>query len=69
MQITEHPRPRGRTPGVVSGDLVGGLLGGQRAGVAGAEAPAPSGMTAMLDMNGDGDPLDDILRMAGKEFR
>ena len=43
------------------GGMLGGLLGGgsQRAGGAG-------GLASMLDMNGDGNPLDDIMRMAGK---
>ena len=41
------------------GDLLGGLLGGQgRAGNAG-------GLAAMLDADGDGNPLDDILDMLG----
>jgi hypothetical protein len=51
------------------GGLLGGLLGGQSAGVTGASPNAPSGMASMLDMNGDGNALDDILRMAGKAFR
>ena len=43
------------------GGMLGGLLGGgsQRAGATG-------GLASMLDMNGDGNPLDDIMRMAGK---
>ena len=45
------------------GDLLGGLLGG---GSGGGGSP---GLGAMLDMNGDGNPLDDILRMAGKAMR
>lgn len=45
------------------GGLLGGLLGG-RAGSAGAP-----GLGSMLDMNGDGNALDDILRMAGKALR
>ena len=52
------------------GGLLGGLLGG---GGAGAAAAAPSGglggLGAMLDMNGDGNALDDILRMAGKALK
>ena len=44
------------------GGLLGGLLGGQQAGT----TPAGGGLGSMLDMNGDGNPLDDILRMAGK---
>ena len=53
------------------GGLLGGLLGGGAAGVAGG-APAAGGLGglgAMLDMNGDGNALDDILRMAGKAMR
>ena len=52
------------------GDLLGGLLGGRAAG-AGSVAPdatAP-GLASMLDLNGDGNALDDILRMAGKALR
>jgi hypothetical protein len=52
------------------GDLLGGLLGGQAAGAGSAppSAAAP-GLASMLDLNGDGNPLDDILRMAGKAIR
>jgi len=47
------------------GDLLGGLLGGGGAGGGGAL----SGLASMLDMDGDGNPLDDILSMAGKATR
>jgi hypothetical protein len=52
------------------GDLLGGLLGGQ-GGAAGGAMPgvAAGGLASMLDMNGDGNSLDDILRMAGKALR
>jgi len=43
------------------GGLLGGLLGGQSAGGGGL-----GGLAAMLDANGDGNPLDDLLRMAGQ---
>ncbi len=43
------------------GGLLGGLLGGQ--------STAAPGLASMLDMNGDGNPLDDIMRMAGKLMR
>ncbi|HQY70721.1 MAG TPA: DUF937 domain-containing protein [Pseudomonadales bacterium] len=43
------------------GDLLGSLLGGQTGG-------AP-GIASMLDLNGDGNPLDDILRMVGQARR
>jgi hypothetical protein len=47
------------------GGLLGGLFGGQGS-APGAGAP---GLASMLDLNGDGNPLDDILQMAGKALR
>ncbi|RJF94150.1 DUF937 domain-containing protein [Sphingomonas cavernae] len=41
------------------GGLLGGLLGG--AGGAGAQAGGLGGLASMLDADGDGNPLDDIL--------
>lgn len=62
----------GRSPGAGGGaggglgDLLGGLMGGQGgpAGRAGG-----GGLASMLDLDGNGNPLDDILRMAGKAMR
>ncbi|HET7794862.1 MAG TPA: DUF937 domain-containing protein [Rhizobacter sp.] len=52
------------------GDLLGGLLGGGGRPSAGGASSSPlGGLASMLDMNGDGNPLDDILRMAGKGLR
>jgi hypothetical protein len=53
------------------GDLLGGLLGGGGASGASGAMPggAAPGLGALLDLNGDGNPLDDILRMAGKAMR
>jgi hypothetical protein len=45
------------------GGLLGAVLGGQGAGAA---SPSGGGLASMLDMNRDGNPLDDILRMGGK---
>ncbi|WP_417593808.1 DUF937 domain-containing protein [Parasphingorhabdus sp.] len=47
------------------GGLLGGLLGG------GNNAPSGSmgGLGSLLDLNGDGNPLDDIIGMAGKLVR
>lgn len=45
------------------GGLLGGLLGGRSTG-----AGAP-GLASMLDLDGDGNPLDDILQMVGKNMR
>ena len=49
-------------PGGGLGDLLGGLLGARGAG----GSAARGGLGSMLDLNGDGNPLDDILRLAGK---
>jgi hypothetical protein len=49
------------------GGLLGGLLGGgaeSRPGAAGT-----GGLASMLDLNGDGNALDDILRMGGRLMR
>lgn len=46
------------------GGLLGGLLGGQGAGGQ-ATGGGLSGLASMLDMNGDGNSLDDILKMVG----
>ncbi len=50
------------------GGMLGNMLGGGAA--SGQAAPAGGGalggLGSMLDMNGDGNPLDDILGMAGK---
>jgi hypothetical protein len=50
------------------GNLLGGLLGGSGTGSAMPGAGAP-GFASMLDLNGDGNPLDDILKMANKALR
>lgn len=49
------------------GGLLGGLLGGQSAGGGGGSLGAAlPGLASMLDLDGDGNPLDDILGMAGR---
>ena len=47
------------------GGLLGGLLGGGQA----APGSGSGGLASMLDLDGNGNPLDDILRMAGKATR
>lgn len=54
----------GGEPGGGLGGLLGGLFGGQPGG-----AGSGAGLSSMLDMNGDGNALDDILRMATKAMR
>jgi len=52
------------------GGPLGSLLGGQAAG-SGSATPgaAAPGLASMLDLDGDGNPLDDILRMVGRAMR
>jgi hypothetical protein len=58
--------PAAPRAGALSG-LLGGLLGGRAPGR--SPAGGSSGLAGMLDLDGDGNPLDDILRMAGKAAR
>jgi hypothetical protein len=63
-----------QSAGAGAGGGLGGLLGGLLGGGAQAQAqPAGAGglggLASMLDLNGDGNPLDDILGMAGKLSR
>ncbi len=52
------------------GDLMGSLLAGGGAPAGGAmPGNAAPGLGSLLDLNGDGNPLDDILRMAGRAMR
>ncbi len=63
----------GRAAPEGSGGGLGGLLGGLLGGRSGDEVPAAGGtgggLASMIDMNGDGNALDDIMRMAGKAMR
>ena len=62
--------PPAAPSGGALGDLLGGLLGGGAAAPGGAmPGSAAPGLGSLLDLNGDGNPLDDILRMAGKAMR
>lgn len=67
---TAGPSPAARSS---AGDGLGGMLRGlldRRPGSAGASSSGPaSGLASMLDMDGDGNPLDDILRAVGKMNR
>src|SRR5690606_3813941 len=57
-------RRGGAASGGQTGGL-GGLLGGQRAAQPAGRGGA-GGIAAMLDMDGDGNPLNDVLGMLGK---
>jgi hypothetical protein len=45
---------------------LGGMLGGMLGGKGGGGGGSFGGLAAMLDADGDGNPLDDIMRMMGK---
>lgn len=61
--------PQSAPTGGGLGDLLGSVLGGNAVSPASPNAAAPGGLASMLDLNGDGNALDDILRMAGKLMR
>jgi len=50
------------------GGLLGGLFG-RRGGGRSSTQRTSGGLASMLDLDGDGNPLDDILQMAGKMVR
>jgi hypothetical protein len=52
------------SPGGGLGDLLGSVLGKRSGGQS-----SGGGLASMLDLNGDGNALDDIMRMAGKVIR
>lgn len=60
--------PSSGTAGGGLGGLLGGILGGGSAGKA-SSAGGMGALAGMLDMNGDGNVLDDIMRMAGKTMK
>jgi len=63
----QHGAAAGALPDPAEGGLggiLGGMLGGARAG--GASTDVLGGLGSMLDLDGDGNPLDDILRTVGR---
>ena len=58
------------SPGGGLGGLLGGLLGGQPDDAGrGPRGTGGTGLASLIDMNGDGNALDDILRMTGRVLR
>ncbi|MCO5118102.1 MAG: DUF937 domain-containing protein [Burkholderiaceae bacterium] len=55
--------------GGAAGGGLGGLLGGLLGGGGNAGGGGLGGLAQMLDLDGNGNPLDDIMRMAGKTLR
>lgn len=52
-----------------SGGGIGGLIGGLLGGGSKASSGGLGGLASLLDLDGDGNPLDDIIGMAGKLAR
>ena len=70
MAIAGYMASRGGATGSTSSSGgIGGMLGGLLGGGAGGSTTGPGGLASMLDMNGDGNPLDDLMRMAGRGSR
>ncbi|HOX91940.1 MAG TPA: DUF937 domain-containing protein [Spirochaetales bacterium] len=53
--------------GLLGGGMLGGLLGSVLGGKKGGASGGAGGLLSMLDADGDGNPLDDILGMLGKK--
>ena len=69
MVVTGYlAKQRGGAAPSQSGGL-GGMLGGLLPAPAGGAGGGSRGLASMIDLDGDGNPLDDILRMAGKGLR
>ena len=64
LMAKQHASAPASATGGGLGGLLGGLLGGGRAGA--APGGGLGGLAAMLDADGDGNPLDDIMRMMGR---
>ena len=52
-----------------NGGALGGLIGGLLGGGSKASSGGLGGLASLLDLDGDGNPLDDIIGMAGKLTR
>jgi len=52
--------------GGMLGNVLGGALGGGAAPASGSSGGALGGLGSLLDLDGDGNPLDDIIGMADK---
>lgn len=55
--------------GGMLGQVLGSVLGGGAQAPAAQAAPRAGGLAGMLDMDGDGNPLNDIIGMAGRLTR
>jgi hypothetical protein len=56
----------GRAPAAPAGSGLGDLLGGM---IGGGQTTGTGGLASLLDLDRDGNPLDDIIGMAGRYLR
>jgi hypothetical protein len=59
----------GAAPQAQAAPQAGGGLGGLLGGLLGGGQKSGGGLGSLLDLNGDGNALDDIMRLAGKHLR
>jgi hypothetical protein len=69
MVLAGYMAKKGGAGAGLTGGGLGGLAGMLGGGTAPTGAGLGGGLGSMLDRNGDGNPLDDIMRMAGKVLR
>ena len=65
----QHGGAAAQAPATGAGGGLGGMLGGLLRGGGAGSGGLGGGLASILDQNGDGNALDDILRMAGKAMR
>ena len=73
MLVTGYMAKQGGQAAATQSAPTGGGLGGMLGSLLGAQSSSggrgASGLASMLDLNGDGNPLDDVLRLVGKVMR
>ncbi len=69
MLVAGYMARQGGAAAQTGGASAGGGLGGMLGGLLGGRSGGGGGLASILDQNGDGNALDDILRLAGKAMR
>jgi hypothetical protein len=69
MLVAGFMAKQGGTASSASSGGLGGLIGGLVGGGQAAGQPGAGGLASMLDLDRDGNPLDDIIGMAGRFLR
>lgn len=69
MMVAGYMAKQGGDDSGSGGGGLGGLIGGLLGGGSKASSGGLGGLASLLDLDGDGNPLDDIIGMAGKLTR